>query len=186
MLEVEVERRLGDFRVEARFRSDRGVTALFGRSGAGKTSIVNMVSGLLRPDRGRIEVDGRVLFDSARGIDLPPWRRRLGYVFQEGRLFPHMTVRRNLLYGWRHNPAAGRCLTPDRVVDLLDLGALLQRRPLSLSGGEKQRVAVGRALLSNPRALLMDEPLASWTCSPRGRYCPTSNGSTKWASPSSM
>ena len=172
MLEVEVERRLGDFRVEARFRSDRGVTALFGRSGAGKTSIVNMVSGLLRPDRGRIEVDGRVLFDSARGIDLPPWRRRLGYVFQEGRLFPHMTVRRNLLYGWRHNPAAGRCLTPDRVVDLLDLGALLQRRPLSLSGGEKQRVAVGRALLSNPRALLMDEPLASLDVLAKGEILP--------------
>ena len=161
MLEVEVERRLGDFRVEARFRSDRGVTALFGRSGAGKTSIVNMVSGLLRPDRGRIEVDGHVLFDSARGIDVKPWKRRVGYVFQEGRLFPHMTVRRNLLYGWRHTPAAGRYLALDRVVDLLDLGALLQRRPLSLSGGEKQRVAVGRALLSNPRALLMDEPLAS-------------------------
>lgn len=161
MLEVEVERRLGDFRVEARFRSDRGVTALFGRSGAGKTSIVNMVSGLLRPDRGRIEVDGHVLFDSARGIDVKPWKRRVGYVFQEGRLFPHMTVRRNLLYGWRRTPAAGRYLALDRVVDLLDLGALLQRRPLSLSGGEKQRVAVGRALLSNPRALLMDEPLAS-------------------------
>lgn len=161
MLEVQVERRLGDFLVEARFRSDRGVTALFGRSGAGKTSIVNMVSGLLRPDRGRIEVDGHVLFDSARGIDLPPWRRRMGYVFQEGRLFPHMTVRRNLLYGWRHTPAAGRYLTLDQVVERLDLGALLQRQPPSLSGGEKQRVAVGRALLSNPRALLMDEPLAS-------------------------
>ncbi|MDE0213324.1 MAG: molybdenum ABC transporter ATP-binding protein [Deltaproteobacteria bacterium] len=161
MLEVDVERRLGDFRIEARFRSDRGVTALFGRSGAGKTSIVNMVSGLLRPDRGRIAVDGHVLFDSAAGIDLPPWKRRLGYVFQEGRLFPHLTVRRNLLYGRRFAPAAERYLTMEQAVELLDLGALLRRRPPSLSGGEKQRVAMGRALLSNPRALLMDEPLAS-------------------------
>ena len=161
MLEVDVERRLGDFRIEARFRSDRGVTALFGRSGAGKTSIVNMVSGLLKPDRGRIEVDGHVLFDSAGGIDLPPWKRRIGYVFQEGRLFPHLTVRRNLLYGLRFAPAAERYLTIEQVVALLDLSALLPRRPWSLSGGEKQRVAVGRALLSNPRVLLMDEPLAS-------------------------
>ncbi len=161
MLEVDVKRRLGDLRIEARFSSDRGVTALFGRSGAGKTSIVNMVSGLLKPDEGRIEVDGHVVFDSAAGIDLPPWKRRIGYVFQEGRLFPHLTVRRNLLYGWRFAPPAERYLTEDQVIGLLDLGALLRRRPRSLSGGEKQRVAVGRALLSNPRALLMDEPLAS-------------------------
>ena len=158
---MDVERRLGDFRIEARFRGDRGVTALFGRSGAGKTSIVNMVSGLLKPDRGRVAVDGHVLFDSAAGIDLPPWKRRLGCVFQEGRLFPHLTVRRNLLYGRRFAPAAERYLTMEQVVELLDLGALLRRRPPSLSGGEKQRVAVGRALLSSPRALLMDEPLAS-------------------------
>ncbi len=161
MLEVDVRRRLGDLRIEARFSSDRGVTALFGRSGAGKTSVVNMVSGLLRPDEGHIEVDGHVLFDSAAGIDLPAWKRRVGYVFQEGRLFPHLTVRSNLLYGWRFVPAVERYLTLDQVVTLLDLGALLRRRPRSLSGGEKQRVAVGRALLSNPRALLMDEPLAS-------------------------
>ena len=161
MLEVDVKRRLGDLEIEARFSSDRGVTALFGRSGAGKTSIVNMVSGLLKPDEGRIEVDGHVLFDSAAGIDLPPWKRRLGYVFQEGRLFPHLTVRRNLLYGSRLTPVAERHLTVDQVIGLLDLDGLLKRRPRSLSGGEKQRVAVGRALLSNPRALLMDEPLAS-------------------------
>lgn len=161
MLEVDVKRRLGDFGIEARFSSDQGVTALFGRSGAGKTSIVNMVSGLLKPDEGRIEVGGHVLFDSAAGVDLPPWKRRIGYVFQEGRLFPHLTVRSNLLYGWRFAPAAERRLGLEQVVALLDLGALLKRRPRSLSGGEKQRVAVGRALLSNPRALLMDEPLAS-------------------------
>ncbi len=161
MLEVDVKRRLGDFRIDARFSSDHGVTALFGRSGSGKTSIVNMVSGLLKPDEGRIEVDGHVLFDSATGVDLPPWKRRIGYVFQEGRLFPHLTVRRNLLYGWGFTAAAERYLTVDQVIALLDLEALLGRRPRSLSGGEKQRVAVGRALLSNPRALLMDEPLAS-------------------------
>ena len=161
MLEVDVQRRLGDFGIEARFSSDQGVTALFGRSGAGKTSIVNMVSGLLAPDRGRIAVGGHVLFDSAAGIDLPPWKRRIGYVFQEGRLFPHLTVRSNLLYGWRFAPPAERRLTLEQVAALLDLEALLKRRPRSLSGGEKQRVAVGRALLSNPRALLMDEPLAS-------------------------
>ncbi len=161
MLEVDVKRRLGDFDIDARFSSDQGVTALFGRSGAGKTSIVNMVSGLLTPGEGRIEVGGHVLFDSAADIDLPPWKRRIGYVFQEGRLFPHLTVRSNLLYGWRFAPAAERRLTLEQVVALLDLGALLRRRPRSLSGGEKQRVAVGRALLSNPRALLMDEPLAS-------------------------
>ena len=126
------------------------MTALFGRSGAGKTSIVNMVSGLLAPDRGRIAVGGHVLFDSAAGIDLPPWKRRIGYVFQEGRLFPHLTVRSNLLYGWRFAPPAERRLTLEQVAALLDLGALLKRRPHSLSGGEKQRVAVGRALLSNP------------------------------------
>ncbi len=158
---MDVQRRLGDFRIEARFRSDRGITALFGRSGAGKTSIVNMVSGLLKPERGRIAVDGSVLFDSAAGVDLPPWKRRLGYVFQEGRLFPHLTVRRNLLYGLRFTPVAERWLTLEQAVKVLDLGALLRRRPPSLSGGEKQRVAMGRALLSSPRALLMDEPLAS-------------------------
>jgi molybdate transport system ATP-binding protein len=161
MLQVNVERRLGNFTINVQFASDMGVTALFGRSGAGKSSVVNMVSGLLAPDRGRIEVDGRVLFDSTMGIDLPPWKRRVGYVFQEAHLFPHLTVRRNLLYGWRFTPQADRYLAIDRVIRLLDLDHLLDRRPHSLSGGEKQRVAIGRALLTNPRVLLMDEPLAS-------------------------
>jgi len=161
MLEVDVERRLGNFTVEAQFKSDMGVTALFGRSGSGKSSIVNMVSGLLKPDRGRIEVDGRVLFHSAKGIDLPPWKRRVGYVFQEGHLFPHLTVRRNLGYGRWFTPLADRYLAFEQVIRLLDLGHLLDRRPHSLSGGEKQRVAIGRALLTHPRVLLMDEPLAS-------------------------
>jgi len=161
MLQVDVERRLGDFTVKAQFTSDAGITALFGRSGAGKSSVINMVSGLLKPDHGHIVVKDRVLFDSAAGIDLPPWKRRMGYVFQAGHLFPHLTVRRNLLYGRWFTPVNDRHLNFERVVRLLDLDHLLERRPYSLSGGEKQRVAIGRALLANPLLLLMDEPLAS-------------------------
>jgi molybdate transport system ATP-binding protein len=159
VIEVEVEKRLGEFHVEARFTApDAGITALFGRSGVGKTSLVNMLAGLLRPDRGRIAVGGETLFSSADGIDLPPERRRLGYIFQEGRLFPHYSVRGNLTYGaGRRDGAIGF----DAVVELLGLGPLLERRPGDLSGGEKQRVAIGRALLASPRLLLMDEPLAS-------------------------
>jgi molybdate transport system ATP-binding protein len=159
MIDVEVEKRLGAFAVEARFSAPgSGITALFGRSGSGKTSIVNMLAGLLRPDRGRIAVEGELLFSSTDRIDLPPERRRLGYVFQEGRLFPHYSVRGNLTYGAGRGGAA---IDFDAVVALLGLGALLERRPGDLSGGEKQRIAIGRALLAAPRLLLMDEPLAS-------------------------
>jgi molybdate transport system ATP-binding protein len=160
MIEIDVEKRLGDFKLEARFAAPAsGITALFGRSGAGKTTIVNMLAGLVRPDRGRIAVGGDVLFSSEDGIDLPPERRRLGYVFQEGRLFPHYSVRGNLTYGVRR--AASHPFGFDAVVALLGLEPLLARRPGDLSGGEKQRVALGRALLAAPRLLLMDEPLAS-------------------------
>ncbi len=138
-----------------------GITALFGRSGAGKTSLINLMAGLARPDRGRIALGDRVLFDSERGIDLPPEQRRMGYVFQEGRLFPHLNVRGNLEYGMKRRAGNGHGLSFDRVAGLLDLGHLLERRPGGLSGGEKQRVAIGRALLSNPELLLLDEPLAS-------------------------
>jgi molybdate transport system ATP-binding protein len=162
MLEVKVDKRLGQVRIQADFACpSRGVIALFGRSGAGKTSLVNMLAGLVRPDAGRIVLRGETLFDSARGLDLPPHRRRIGYVFQEGRLFPHLKVRDNLLYGWRRAPKRTRRIRLDEVVDLLGLAPLLARRPGALSGGEKQRVALGRALLANPRLLLMDEPLAS-------------------------
>ena len=160
-LSIDVERRLGDFRLSAAFSAGAGITALFGRSGAGKTSVINMLAGLLRPDRGHIEVNGRVLFDSASGIDDPVHARRLACVFQDARLFPHLSVRGNLLYGWRLAAPADRFVEFDQVVQLLGIAPLLQRRPGALSGGEQQRVAIGRALLSSPAALLMDEPLAS-------------------------
>jgi molybdate transport system ATP-binding protein len=161
MLAVDVEKRLGDFMLAARFTAAKGVTALFGASGAGKTTLVNMIAGLIAPDRGRIVLDETVLFDSATGIDVPAHRRRIGYVFQEGRLFPHLTVAGNLDYGrrmWRL-PRDGAATA--RIVQLLDIGHLLDRRPGRLSGGERQRVAIGRALLMQPRLLLLDEPLAS-------------------------
>lgn len=171
-LDVDVERRLGAFRIKAAFASDGGVTALFGRSGAGKTSLVNMIAGLLRPDRGRIAVNGRILFDSRRGIDLPARRRRVGYVFQEARLFPHLTVRQNLFYGRWFTLPAERTIAPGQVIELLGIEGLLKRRPGALSGGEKQRVALGRALLASPRLLLMDEPLASLDAARKGEILP--------------
>lgn len=161
MLEVSVSRRLGAIELEAEFSAGAGVTALFGRSGAGKTSIVNMIAGLLKPDSGRIASNGRVLFDSKSGVSLPPHRRRVGYVFQDGRLFPHLTVRQNLTYGRWFTPAADRFADLGHVTELLGIAPLLARLPASLSGGEKQRVAIGRALLASPKILLMDEPLAS-------------------------
>ena len=161
MLTVAVEKQLGDFLLRASFESTGGATALFGPSGAGKTSIINMIGGLLRPDRGRIVLDGEVLFDDVAGANVPAWRRRVGCVFQEGRLFPHLSVRHNLDYGrWvAGRPADATAFA--HVVDLLDIGNLLDRRPGKLSGGERQRVAIGRALLMGPRLLLLDEPLAS-------------------------
>jgi len=161
MLEVDVAHDLPGFRLEARFAAPGGLVALFGRSGAGKTTLVNILSGLIRPDRGTVRLDGTALVDRARGVFVPPHRRRIGYVFQEGRLFPHLSVRHNLTYGRWFTPRAERHAQLDQVVELLGIGALLGRRPGGLSGGEKQRVAIGRALLADPRLLLMDEPLAS-------------------------
>jgi molybdate transport system ATP-binding protein len=161
VLTVEVEKQLGDFLLHASFESAGGATALFGPSGAGKTSIINMVAGLLRPDRGRIVLDGDALFDDATRTNVPAWRRRIGCVFQEGRLFPHLSVRHNLDYGRWVSGAAADPKAFTHVAELLDIGPLLDRRPGKLSGGERQRVAVGRALLMRPRLLLLDEPLAS-------------------------
>lgn len=154
MIELALRHAFGDFDIDVSLRSDARVLALFGHSGAGKTSVLDAIAGLLAPREGRVAIDGEVLLDTARGVSLPVAQRRIGYVFQDGRLFPHLDVRHNLRYGLRDGSAGF-----DAIVDLLGLGALLERRPATLSGGERQRVAIGRALLSAPRALLLDEPL---------------------------
>ncbi len=157
-LSVEISHRFEGFSLDVSFEAPSGVTALFGRSGAGKTSVVHAVAGLLHPDSGRIQLEDRLLLETASGTDLPVHKRRIGYVFQDGRLFPHLTVRENLAYGMRF-ARRKRIMSP--VVEMLGIGGLLDRRPDTLSGGEKQRVAIGRALLSDPDILLMDEPLAA-------------------------
>ncbi len=159
-LQVSLKHRFAGFVLDVAFDAPPGVTALFGRSGSGKTTVINAVAGLLRPDQGFITADGITLLDTAKHINLPPHQRRVGYVFQDARLFPHLTVRQNLLYGRWFAPKEPE-VSLDRIVDLLGIGPLLSRRPGALSGGERQRVAIGRAILSNPRLLALDEPLAA-------------------------
>ena len=149
-----------------------GVTALFGASGAGKSTVIDIVAGLVTPQQGRIVVNDVTYFDSAAGLDLPPERRRVGYVFQDARLFPHLSVEANLHYGQNRRREADRIASFDEVSELLGIGHLLQRRPATLSGGEKQRVAIGRALLSAPRLLLLDEPLASLDAARKAEILP--------------
>lgn len=159
--EVFLDHRIGERRVGLGFASDAPLTALVGPSGAGKTTVLNCIAGLQRPGRGKIAVAGTTLFDSAAGINLPPERRRAGYVFQDARLFPHLRVEANLRYGERLVPVNERWIGHDEVVEFLGIGHLLARWPATLSGGETRRVAIGRALLSAPRFLLLDEPFAS-------------------------
>lgn len=158
---VDVASRLGAFDIDARFQADDGVTVLFGPSGAGKTTILNMIAGVIRPDRGRIVCGDDVLVDTAAGIYVPTHKRRIGYVYQDSQLFPHLTVGQNLKFGAWFARGENEALPFDTVVDTLGITELLGRRPTRLSGGEKHRVALGRALLARPRLLLMDEPLAS-------------------------
>lgn len=161
LFEVAVRRKVGELDLALDFTSDAVVTALVGPSGAGKTSLLNMIAGVLKPAAGRIAVGGQVLFDGEAGIELPPDERRCGYVFQDGRLFPHLTVRANLLYGQRPASSDRPWIGYDEVVEILGIAALADRKPRNLSGGEARRVAIGRALLSEPAFLLLDEPLTS-------------------------
>ncbi len=159
--DVELQLAVGEHRIATAFSSDAKLTALVGPSGSGKTSVLNAIAGLLAPQAGKVEIAGRVVFDSTRGIDLAPEKRRAGYVFQDARLFPHRRVSANLAYGEKLAPASERWIGREEVVDLLEIGHLLDRWPATLSGGEVRRVAIGRALLCAPQFLLLDEPLAS-------------------------
>src|SRR5436190_7842236 len=172
MLFLDVEKRLGDFVLRAKFDTPSAATALFGPSGSGKTTIVNIIAGLFAPDRGRLLYRGRLLFDSETGINVPVHRRGFGYVFQDGRLFPHLSVERNLDYGRRMHRLKPDGAEMRRVVKMLDIGHLLDRRPGRLSGGERQRVAIGRALLMRPQLLLLDEPLASLDAARKAEIMP--------------
>jgi molybdate transport system ATP-binding protein len=172
-LDLRIRHPLGRITLDVELSLDGGLTALLGPSGAGKTSTLNVVAGLLRPEVGHVRLDDSTLTDTAQAVWVPPHRRRIGYVFQDSRLFPHFTVRQNLTFGRWFNRRFGRTTIGfDDLVDLLDLGPLLARHPARLSGGERRRVALGRALLSNPRLLLLDEPLGSLDAARRQEILP--------------
>ena len=160
-LEVDIRHRQGNFRLDVSFVAPSGVTVLFGRSGSGKSTVIKSVAGLLKPQSGRVSLAGRVVFDRDQNVNVPPHKRRIGYVFQDGLLFPHLDVHKNLRYGQRFAPRGAHLESFDKIVSMLGLDPLLDRRPAQLSGGEKQRVAIGRALLSGPEMLLADEPLSA-------------------------
>ncbi|TCD48834.1 molybdenum ABC transporter ATP-binding protein [Chlorobium sp. N1] len=160
-LRFEAEKDFGSFRFEAATEVEGRTIGIFGQSGSGKSTLVHLVAGLLQPDRGEIFLDGDCLFSSSRGVNLSPRKRRVGLVFQHAALFPHLSVRSNLLYGYRRTKSEHRRIDPGLLIDALGLGGLMQRGVGTLSGGEKQRVALGRAVLANPRLLLMDEPLSA-------------------------
>jgi molybdate transport system ATP-binding protein len=161
MIEVDVKRTIGSFTLQVAFSNDRGITALFGRSGSGKSQTISLIAGLSKPDAGRIVLDERNLVDVEFNIFLPPYRRRIGLVFQDSHLFPHFSVQQNLMFGRWFASKTERAISFEQVVETLGIGHLLKRRPALLSGGERQRVAIGRALLSCPKLLLFDEPFAA-------------------------
>ena len=172
MLEFELDHLRGDFRLQAQAQVGDGVTGICGPSGSGKSTLLALLAGLQRPRQGRIRLHGETLLDTASERFVPAWQRRIGLVFQDGQLFPHLSVQRNLLYGWRHIPESARRLQPDAVIDMLELRPMLARRPTLLSGGERQRVALGRALLYSPRLLLLDEPLSALDARLRAQILP--------------
>jgi molybdate transport system ATP-binding protein len=171
VISVDIAKRLDNFALNVAFEAGGGVTALFGRSGAGKSTIVKAIAGLIQPEQGRIRVGDVVLFDSAQRVNVPAQRRRAGVVFQDGRLFPHLSVKDNLLYGFARANGV-KAIDVESVIRMLGIEALLERKPATLSGGERQRVAVGRALLAQPAVLLMDEPLASLDAARKSEVLP--------------
>ncbi|MFA5719095.1 MAG: ATP-binding cassette domain-containing protein [Desulfobulbaceae bacterium] len=171
-LEASLDKRFGTFRLQADFTLDCRRCGIFGPSGSGKSTLVHMLAGLLKPDRGTIRLDSTPVFDADKGIDIPPEQRRIGVVFQQSHLFPHMSVKANLFYGWRRTPPAGRRIDPPALIRALNLDHLLRRGVTSLSGGEQRRVALGRAILACPRLILMDEPLTGLDDELKGQIMP--------------
>ena len=171
MIDIDLQRTQGDFNLSTKCVIDSPVVGLFGTSGAGKSTLLGMIAGLVTPNAGYLIVDGETLFDSKRSINVPLHQRRIGMVFQENRLFPHLNVRDNLQYGFNLLPQKDKRFGLSQIIELLEIGQLLSQKPHQLSGGEKQRVALGRALLASPRLLLLDEPLASLDVRLNSKYC---------------